>query len=157
MFGKDGLRENHFEVTYLLGRFMTEHLVRVYNAFDGDLTAAIVLGTIGQYNYHGYYEETRANAGEGFDRKVERGEHVPRARPCNAMSVSQSTGIPRETVRRKIRKLVAKGWVRQVGPDKLVITRLPGQHFVEFDRETMERFASTADRIRRATGNEPRR
>lgn len=147
MLETSALRESHFEVTYLLGSFMTEHLVRLYEAFDGDLTAAIVLGTIGQHNYRRYYEQAGASAAKGFSSIVENGEHVAHARPCNTLSVSQSTGIPRETVRRKIRKLVDKGWVRRVGPDKLVITRLPGQHFVAFDRETMAHFASTTNRI----------
>lgn len=150
MFDKDALRDNHQEVSYLLGRFMTEHLVRLYEAFDGDLTAAIVLGTIGQYNYRRYLDSQSAGTGEPLSTVLEAGKHVPHARPCNAMSVSQSTGIPRETVRRKIRKLLDKGWLQQIGPDKLVITRLPGQHFVAFDRETMDQFSSTANRIRRA-------
>jgi hypothetical protein len=149
MFDRDALRENHYDVTYLLGRFMTEHLVRLYEAFDGDLTAAIVLGTIGQYNYRRYFDQLDAGAGERLSTLAEEDRHLPHARPCNAMSVSQSTGIPRETVRRKIRKLLDKGWLRQIGPDKLVITRLPGRHFAAFDRDTMERFASTAESIRR--------
>jgi hypothetical protein len=45
MLDKNKMRQHHLEVTYVLGRFMTEHFIRVYNAFDGDLTAAIVLGT----------------------------------------------------------------------------------------------------------------
>ena len=43
MLDKNRMRQHHLEVTYVLGRFMTEHFIRVYTAFDGDLTAAIVL------------------------------------------------------------------------------------------------------------------
>jgi hypothetical protein len=46
MLDKNKMRQHHLEVTYVLGRFMTEHFIRVYKAFDGDLTAAIVLGTM---------------------------------------------------------------------------------------------------------------
>jgi hypothetical protein len=38
----DWVRGLRHEVTIVLGRFLTEHLIRVYAAFDGDLTAAIV-------------------------------------------------------------------------------------------------------------------
>lgn len=31
--------------------------------------------------------------------------------PCNAFSISEYTGIPRETVRRKIAKLIKLGWL----------------------------------------------
>ena len=148
MFDKDVLRENHHEVTYILGRFMTDHLVRVYEAFGGDLTAAIVLGTIGQYNYRRYYDEV-ASHDEGFQELVVRGDHLGRARPCNAMSVSESTGIPRETVRRKIAELVAKGWLNKVGRDGLVVTSMPARHFAKFDDETLGHFCETAGKIRR--------
>jgi len=147
MLDKNKMRQHHLEVTYVLGRFMTEHFIRVYKAFDGDLTAAIVLGTIGQYNYRRYYHEVGEKAAEGFHRLAERGEHLSHARPCNAMSISQSTGIPRETVRRKIRQLVAKGWLRKAGPDKLIVTSLPGRHFAEFDLDTLEHFYTAAREI----------
>ena len=149
MLDRQKMRQHHLEVSYVLGRFMTEHFIRVYKAFDGDLTAAIVLGTIGQYNYRRYYTEVGGKAAEGFHRLAERGEHRPHARPCNAMSISQSTGIPRETVRRKIRQLVARGWVRKAGPDKLVITSLPARHFAEFDLETLDGFCTAAQEVLR--------
>jgi len=82
-------------------------------------------------------------------RRAERGEHLPHARHCNAMSISQSTGIPRETVRRKIRQLVTKGWLRKAGPDKLIVTSLPARHFAEFDLETLAHFYSAAQEILR--------
>ncbi len=147
MLDRNRMRQHHLEVTYVLGRLFTEHFIRVYKAFDGDLTAAIVLGTIGQYNYRRYYTEVGSKAPDGFHRLAERGEHEPHARPCNALSISESTGIPRETVRRKIRKLVAKGWVRRNGPDQLIVTRAPARHFAEFDLDTLEQFVVAAREI----------
>ena len=38
------------ELSYLIGHFVTDHLVRTFKLFDGDLTAAIVLATIAQHN-----------------------------------------------------------------------------------------------------------
>jgi hypothetical protein len=147
MLNKDRMRQHHFEVTYVLGRFFTEHFIRVYKAFDGDLTAAIVLGTIGQYNYRRYYDEIGKDAPEGFQNLAARGAHRAHARPCNAMSVSQSTGIPRETVRRKIRELIARGWLRREGPDELFVTGEPSRHFAEFNLETLGHFYDAAHKI----------
>ena len=147
MLDKRKMRQHHLEVSYVLGRFMTEHFIRVYKAFDGDLTAAIVLGTIGQYNYRRYYTEVGGKASAGFHQLAERGEHRAHARPCNAMSISQSTGIPRETVRRKIRELIARGWLRRGGPDELFVTQAPGRHFAEFDLETLEHFYDAAREV----------
>lgn len=158
MLDTERLREHHFEITYGLGQFMVEHLVRLHNAFEGDMTAAIVLGTIGQYNYQRFYQEARAHPGATFDELVQRGVHLELLRPCNAMSVSASTGIPRETVRRKIRWLIEKGWVRQIGRDKLVLAPHVGRHFADFDRETLARFHRTAsDILRLLEPNAPRR
>jgi hypothetical protein len=147
MLDRARLREHHFEVSYLLGRFSIEHLIRVNRAFDGDLTAAIVLGVIAHYNYRRFYDEVAAGAVEGFHALVARGAHMPYLRPCNAMSVSASTGIPRETVRRKIRWLIEKGWVQQIGRDKLLVTGNAGREFADFDLETFERFHEAALRI----------
>jgi hypothetical protein len=35
---------------------------------------------------------------------------------------------------------VAKDRLRTAGPDKLIITGLPGSHFAEFDLDTLEHF-----------------
>lgn len=43
-------------------------------------------------------------------------------RGVNALSISQATGIPRETTRRKIKKLVAMGAVTQVQPGEYIMT-----------------------------------
>ena len=147
MLDRKKTREHDFEASFLLGRFMTEHLIRVYKAFDGDITAAIVLGTIGQYNYQRYYAEVGAKSPEGFQKLVAKGEHLAHQRTCNAMSISDSTGIPRETVRRKIRALVKKGWLKQLGPDKLVVTEVPRKHFTDFDLDTLEQFHAAAKEI----------
>lgn len=147
MVDRKKLREHHYEVTYVLGRFLTEHLIRVYAAFDGDLTAAIVLGVIGQHNYRRYYTESGRKLEGHFHELVARGDHLPHARPCNALSISDSTGIPRETVRRKIRMLIRKGWVKQVDRDKLIVTEVPAQHFVEFNMDTFEWFHSAAEEV----------
>jgi hypothetical protein len=155
MLDREVLRQHHSEFSYLVGRFMVEHLVRVHRAFDGDVVAAIVLGTIGQHNVRLFYDEVVAKSDESLTELVARGAHVPYLRPCNAMSVAASTGIPRETVRRKIRWLIERGWIEQAGRDKLFLSRAVAQHFAAFDVETVENFASAWSRL--ATMMERRR
>lgn len=149
MIDRKKLRAHHVEASFVTGRFLTEHLVRVYQAFDGDIVAAIVLGSIGQYNLQRYYEEIGCRLGAGRQAMPERGEHLAHMRPCNTLSISQSTGIPRETVRRKVRDLVERGWVKRLAPDQLVITQAPARHFVDFDLETVERFHAAAGQVMR--------
>jgi hypothetical protein len=147
MLDREQLRQNHGEFSYLVGRFMVEHLVRVHQAFDGDVLAAIVLGTIGQHNVRLFYDEVASKSEETLAELVARGAHLPYLRPCNAMSVSASTGIPRETVRRKIRWLIERGWVEQAARDQLYITRAVAQHFEGFDVETVERVCDAWSKV----------
>jgi hypothetical protein len=144
LLDREHMRRHHVEFSYLTGRFMVDHLVRVHQAFDGDVIAAIVLGTIGQYNARRFFDEIAPKSEEPVCDLLARGEHIPYLRPCNAMSVSASTGIPRETVRRKIRWLIDRGWVQQVGRDKLFVTRATATHFADFDVETVDRFHAAA-------------
>ena len=142
-------RGRRIELSYLTGRFMTEHLVRVNRAFDGDLTAAIVLATIAQHSVQRFYEEVARDSTQGFDELVASGEHVPHLRPCNTHSVSAATGIPRETVRRKVKLLQDKGWITVGERRQLAVAAGIAEHFADFDRETIRRFEETARAVLR--------
>ncbi len=139
MVDRSRMRERHRELSYLTGQFMTEHLIRVHRLFEGDLTAAIVLATVAQRNVQRYYDEVGRHAPQGFDSLVAADEHLPHLRPCNALSVSAATGIPRETVRRKVRWLVEKGWLSIGVRGQLCIVNGISRDFQDFDIETTER------------------
>ena len=141
------VRRHHLEFSYISGRYMLEHLARVYRAFDGDIVAALVLGTVGQHNARRFYDEVVANSPETYEELREASTNPERLRPCNTMSVSMSTGIPRETVRRKVQWLIQKGWLRQEGRDKLFVTEAAARDFAEFDIETIELFHEAAYRL----------
>ena len=145
----DFVRAHRRELSYLTGRFLTEHLLRVHAAFEGDLTAALVLGTIGQHYIQRFYDEHARDSAAGLDRLVDRGEHLSRVRACNALSVSAATGIPRETVRRKVRWLAKKGWVAVGSRGQLTLVPGMSSSFEEFDLETIARFhAASQDFLR---------
>lgn len=135
------LLEHRVEFAYLLNHYLTEHLVRVSRAFDGDLSAAVVLGTIAHHNLRRFHEEVVAKSSASMRELILSGAHLAHVRPCNAMSVATSTGIPRETVRRKIAWLISQGWVRRAGRDQLFIDEQVGAHFAEFNLGTVELFA----------------
>ena len=71
----------------------------------------------------------------------------------NVRSVADSTGIPRETVRRKVGWLVAKGWLARSGDD-LLLTPLASRELTPV-RETMlaaaERLHGLVERARAGT------
>ncbi|RPI13104.1 MAG: hypothetical protein EHM60_09975 [Lysobacterales bacterium] len=138
------VKSHRRELSYIVGGFTTDHLIRLYAAFDGDLAAAIVLGTIGQHYIQQYYEAVARESTAGLDRLVDEGRHLARVRSCNAMSVSAATGIPRETVRRKVRWLVEQDWITVGKRGELALVPGMSRHFEAFDLETIARFHRAA-------------
>jgi hypothetical protein len=78
-------------------------LVTLRRDFDGDLDAMLVLLTLS-------LGTTRLNWAE-----VLLGNFVPSAhvRLTNTQSIAQASGIPRETVRRKLETMKARGWIER--------------------------------------------
>lgn len=75
-------------------------------------------------------------------------------RPCNAYSIAAATGLPRETVRRKIGRLVELGWIRKQSNGHLYMTLRAVKHFGSLlcSRDLPE-FLETADRARKLLEN----
>ena len=138
------VQELQLELSFLVGRFITDHLIRVHHAFDGDLVAALVLATVANRNVHRYYEDVVRKSGASLDDLVAARDHLGHLRHCNAHSVASATGIPRETVRRKVKWLEEKGWITVGERGELVIRPDIGKEFAKFDAETIDRFLATA-------------
>jgi hypothetical protein len=85
--------DEHFaDAQYVWTSFLVEHLVALRQRF-GDLDMAMLLTVIGL---------TALKAAQGGQ---------PLDTPVNAHSLSLVTGIPRETVRRKLAVLADRGWI----------------------------------------------
>jgi CRP-like cAMP-binding protein len=91
------LTSDYEAVQYVFVQFLTEHLSDCARAFGGDLAQVLVLATIGQSMLHA---RTRV------------GPPVHGAE-TNASRIADVTGLPRETVRRKLARLADRGWMRQ--------------------------------------------
>lgn len=75
-------------------RAFSELMIQLHREFDRDLDMVVILAVIAERHY--------ANLAQG-----DAGPVVA----INTLSVAQYSGIPRETVRRKVSVLVKKGWV----------------------------------------------
>lgn len=129
----------------LLSRYNLRLLIRLYATFDGDLLLPIVLGEIAMYNIGGIAADDTASLAARCDSNF---KHPP-LRPCNAFSISSSTGIPRETVRRKVSHLVLHNWIDRDPKGGLTITdRAMALCVKPGDDENQSDFLATADRIR---------
>lgn len=93
--------EAYIDTQYHYVQFLTEHLSDCAAAFGGDLDFVLVMAILGQ-------------------RRIEAArEHPETPEPdvsrigMSALRIADVSGIPRETVRRKLEALRTKGWIDQ--------------------------------------------
>lgn len=93
-------------------------LTQLRKAFDGDLDLMLVLAVIGDRTRPDAWQPEPISYRQITRRKDE--EHLQV--PINIQSVADYSGIPRETVRRKVRVLQEKGWVERDEEGRLTIS-----------------------------------
>ena len=93
--------QNYPIIQYNFVETITEHLADCSRVFDGDLQQVLLLGLIGQV----HLEHHRRNDGD-----------VQHVRGLSASRLSDVTGIPRQTVRRKLAILAGRGWIEETTP-----------------------------------------
>lgn len=146
-FDAEAYEQHQRHIAVIMGRFMLQHLNNLYQEFDGDIVLAIILGEIAHHNISSYFSgDTPIVA---MDKNFW-GKPEPWLKlfPCNAFSISEATGIPRETVRRKIAILIEKGWVQFSSGSQVVITKAIGTHFYsDFNVRLCRNLLEAAHRI----------
>ena len=124
------LRDNYASVSRFLLSPMVDFLAAGRTAFDGDLDRALIFLVVAlRTAEHRKIEDIRLE--DVLAGKVDRYPSLL----TNVRSIAESTGIPRETVRRKVAALIDKGWLERRG-DELTITTLSSRENTPF-REAM--------------------
>jgi predicted transcriptional regulator len=113
-----------------MNHFFLRYLNLLYREFEGDLVLPIVLGEIAHHNIHRFYSLT-GGCIEFNEKAATAPERIKHLEPTNAFSISQATGIPRETVRRKIDKLEKKGWVVKNDQGEVFMSETVSEHFTK--------------------------
>lgn len=106
---EDALRRNFGKVHALHVAALTRHLVECRRVCDGDFDLFLVLTIIGERTFTARKAPDAMSHAEFVSRSVDTLE--PAA--INLQSIADYSGIPRETVRRKIEILLAKGWIQR--------------------------------------------
>jgi DNA-binding MarR family transcriptional regulator len=120
-------------IAVIMNLFFVRHLIETYRAFDGDVLEAIVLGEIAHHNIAAI--RTAATSPQALSEALgqRRATGAAALLPTNAYSLAQATGIPRETVRRKIARLEQRGWISRDVEGSLFVTDRPAAHFAAFN------------------------
>jgi hypothetical protein len=146
-----GYDANRARISLALSEFTVPLLARIYRAFDGDMVAALVLGEIAHRNVETWLAEHR---------NPEQALHDPLVRtrimrPCNALSIAEATGLPRETVRRKVVLLAERGYVYRSEEGYLYLTTTVGDDFEDMNAALIENLLATARRLESLLANRP--
>lgn len=138
-------------------RFVTAHLTALYQRFEGDLLLPLVLGEVATRNFQAIYQMRTEGQFQllipAAERHMLETGTLPRSwmRPANIMSIAAATGVPRETVRRKVEALVGRGWVERNASGHLYVTDLAARELESFDLQEAQRFqdaSAAAQRIK---------
>lgn len=131
-------------------RFTIDTMLRGYRLFDGDLMLFLVFGEIAHYNMSRALQSLSvrdapdSSSWKGLLRSLPQ----QKVAPCNALSISQATGIPRETVRRKVKELEERGWLVREGARSLTLAPRAIDQMDPSGRAIMDDFNETARVIR---------
>ncbi len=109
------------QISALMAQYHLDYLRSLFEEFDGDLDLPLILGEVARRNISCLLRDSRFYP-DGIDPQLilanKNGEYLP----CSAMSVSLATRLPRETVRRKLNKLVQNGFLEKMPDRSFVIT-----------------------------------
>ena len=92
-------------------------LIECRAAFDGDLDKMLILSLVGECTL-----TSDRGAGLSYDRFLAGERRDMPGRRINMQSISDCSGIPRETVRRKTEQLIEAGWLAR-GKDGFLTVR----------------------------------
>jgi hypothetical protein len=144
----EGYAEHSSEIATLMGWFFLRYLGRTHEKFEGDFVLAIVLGEIAHHNICHFYSKGKPRTPTKETGLTSR-KAWENLEPCNAFSLSAATGIPRETIRRKISILVKRGWIQKHPTGGYII--LPGisEHFSnDLNLQTFKDLMETSEELR---------
>jgi hypothetical protein len=134
---------NRAHISVTLSQFTVPLLSRIYHAFDGDMVSAIVLGEIAHRNVLAWLCE--ADNPEGLLDDASRRQDL--MRPCNALSIAEACGLPRETVRRKVVSLIERGYAHRSEDGYIYLSQGVGNDFQDVTAEIVEALLSTAKQL----------
>lgn len=136
---------HYYQLAYTLSRFIVPMMRETYREFGGDMLLTVVLGEVAARNLGKFFERGEPRLPESVlnDPLLQRSL----LRPCNALSISNATGIPRETVRRRVKRLCELGLIEQDERGHLYVTQKAADRFQRLTRSTLEELLPIAESL----------
>lgn len=136
-------------VAFTMNRFVIDQVLRASRLFDNDIEAMVIFGALAHMNVaHLLTPGVRPSERLGADGRIP--DLQPKLRAVRLRDLVQVTGRPRETVRRKLERLLAAGRVRRVEAGWVYSTDTVGPEMRAQGMAAAGRMLQTADAIRAA-------
>lgn len=117
---------------------LTRYMVECRKACDGDLDLFLIMAIIGERTFSAQHAPDSMSHSEFVTGTV--GKIAPQ--PINLQSIADFSGIPRETVRRKLELLIGRGWVQRGEHGYVTATDVANQDLVELTSSTVRYLAA---------------
>jgi DNA-binding transcriptional ArsR family regulator len=125
------MRDDYAGVYYHWVQLVCDHFSDCSRAFEGDLQKMLILSLIGQSHFSRLRaRQTDAPGATSYDPTVEHG--------TTASRLSDITGVPRETVRRKLKSLSEMGWITRDASGVWSLVAEGGSTAVRLDLQKLE-------------------
>ena len=125
----------------------TRYLVECRHACDGDLDLFLIMAIIGERTF----SALRAPDSMSHDEFVTGTVGKIEPQPINLQSIADFSGIPRETVRRKLELLIGRGWVQRGEHGYVTATDVANHDLVELTSSTVRYLAAIETMLERRT------
>jgi len=132
------IRDNFHAIWPVHLEGFTHLLVQLRTRFDGDLDLLLVLAVIGSRTRPERWSPSLTDLGKMTRESDRDGIQFP----INVQSVADFSGIPRETVRRKVKARQNRGWVTRAADGRLAVTRRAGEELEGATGNTITYLAS---------------
>lgn len=117
---------------------LTRYMVECRQACDGDLDLFLIMAIIGERTFSAQHAPDSMSHSEFVTGTV--GKIAPQ--PINLQSIADFSGIPRETVRRKLELLIGRGWVQRGEHGYVTATDVANHDLVELTSSTVRYLAA---------------
>lgn len=132
---------------FIMNRHLLDHFVRASRHFHLDFESVVIWGVVAAQNVaHLMPPGSRAATRLTTSGRLPRDDETE-VRPLRLRDVTQITGVPRETVRRKLRALGEAGWLVETKAGWVVNRDRLEPELREFTRDAMRRFLAAAAEV----------
>lgn len=139
------LDKHAYQISHLIAEFTVPLMRKLYHQFDGDMVQMIIFGEISLHNVSQFFRKGGADIPEKLLDDMELRNKLMNS--CNVLSISEATGIPRETVRRKVDQLLQKGLLYRDKNNRLVVRSGVSAGFAKRNAETTQEILELAAKL----------